>query len=328
VSAESKREPVRCSSSISEWSFIVLLLSCVPIVGLLTAMATAKPPTTTRAFEGQTQVVTETATKSVQTIRGSFQDYRVQIATVVVLVVLGLTLWLLGARAGRILFGLLLGTASVIPGMYLAQVLKLPLWPGAIVGGLLGMLLGVFIFKIGIMLVGLCMTTILLVGVFAVLCLQPAEWADLKTAVRDYLAESPTPNASAPSSPNITTTRVTVTQSDASRLGQLLSDLGAKYRNGLLLAAVVGGAIGLLLQLFARPFMLVLTTSCVGTAMILGGVYLGLTFEGHPPDELLGLKPLSTAVVFVIMLGLGILVQMTMTKERIVHTDLDQEQTK
>ena len=109
---------------------------------------------------------TLTPSEAVDKVRNFFQDSRVQVGIVVVLVVLGLTLWLLGARAGRLLFALLLGTAAIIPGMYGAEALELPLWPGALVGGLLGMLLGVFIFKVGIMLVGMCITTLLAVGIF------------------------------------------------------------------------------------------------------------------------------------------------------------------
>ena len=89
---------------------------------------------------------------------------------------------------------------------------------------------------------------------------------------------------------------------------------------------MTGLAVGLLLQILARSFMLILTTATLGTAMVLLGVWLGLTFRGQKPEELLGLKPVSLLVVILVILGLGMLVQITMTRKRAeVQPEEDEE---
>jgi len=270
-----------------------------------------------------------TVPEAVETVKNFFQDDRVQIAIVLVLVVLGLTLWLLGARAGRLLFALLLGTAGVIPGMYMAEALELgSLWPGAVVGGLLGMLVGVFIFKVGIMLVGMCISTLLAVGIFMLVGMASEDRAELGGAAEEWLVqvrssdEEQFPYVTAEvegaevEGAEVYTAAGLDISDQAEELGSVLWRLGGKYRNGLLIAVVGGLAGGLLLQLFARPFMLVLTTSSLGTSMVLGGVCLGLAFKGKKANELLGLKPAGSMVIFAVMLGLGVLVQLTMTRKR------------
>ncbi|MCK4851025.1 MAG: hypothetical protein KAT11_06730 [Phycisphaerae bacterium] len=278
----------------------------------------------------QMDTVTQKASQAVGELKNFFEDSRVQVAIVVVLVVLGLTLWLLGARAGRLLFALLLGTAAIIPGMYLFEVLELPLWPGALVGGLVGMLVGVFIFKVGIMLVGMCISTLLAVGIFTAVGMEAEDRAELAKAAQEWLVQveqsSVVPRLYAAGETTypveetpiegVSPTAGVVFQGQAEDLSSILGKLGGKYRNGLLVSAVAGLAGGLLLQLFARSFMLVLTTSFLGTSMVLGGVCLGLAFRGKQANELLGLKPISSMVIFVVMLGLGMLVQLTMTRKR------------
>jgi len=111
----------------------------------------------------------------------------------------------------------------------------------------------------------------------------------------------------------------------AEELGSVLGRLGGKYRNGLLISVVAGLAGGLLLQLFARPFMLVLTTSFLGTSMVLGGVCLGLAFKGKKMNELLGLRPTGSMVIFAVMLGLGVLVQLTMTRRQAEEEEEEEE---
>ena len=102
-------------------------------------------------------------------------------------------------------------------------------------------------------------------------------------------------------------------------------DVLKKNQNPLLVATVIGLAVGLLLQVLARSFMLVLTTSCLGTLMVILGVWLVLTFKGKEPQEMLGLKPLSFSVVVLVMLGLGMLVQLTMTRKRERHESEDDQ---
>ena len=109
-------------------------------------------------------------------------------------------------------------------------------------------------------------------------------------------------------------------------LSSVLAKLRGTYQNGLLISVVGGLAAGLLLQLFARAFMLVLTTSFLGTSMVLGGVCLGLAFKGKKADELLGLNPMSSMVIFVVMLGLGMLVQLTMTRKRAEAEEEEEEE--
>lgn len=269
--------------------------------------------------------------EAVETVKNFFQNPRVQVGIVVVVVVLGITLWLLGARAGRLLFALLLGTAAIIPGMCLAEALKLPLWPGALVAGLLGMLLGVFIFKVGIMLMGMCISTLLAVGIFTALGMEAQDRTQLVRAAHELLVkveQSPTVSRFYPSRETIypvdqTTLEAVPTkiagadfQDQAEPSNDIAGKLAGQYRNGLMISAVAGLAAGLLLQLFARSFMLVLTTSFVGTGMVLGGVCLGLAFKGKQANELLGLKPLSSMVIFAVMFALGMLVQLTMTRKR------------
>ena len=282
----------------------------------------------------ETEELALTAFEAVDRVKNFFQDGRVQAAIVLVLVVLGLTLWLLGARAGRLLFALLLGTAMIIPGMYVAQGLELPsLWPGALAGGLLGMLVGVFIFKVGIMLVGMCISTLLAVGIFVALGMEASDRSELVKAAQEWLAqveESPVvPRlyaAEATGIEAVNTTARRFVQEQAEGLSDILGKLSGKYRNGLLISAVAGLAGGLLLQLFARSFMLVLTTSFLGTSMVLGGVCLGLAFRGKQASELLGLKPTSSMVIFVVMLGLGMLVQLTMTRKRAEAEEEEEEE--
>ena len=270
-------------------------------------------------FIDPVEEVSQKASDAMATVRELFNDGRVQNVVVLVLIVLGLTLWLLGARAGRLLFALLLGTAAVIPGMYLAAVLELPLWPGALAGGLLGMLVGVFIFRIGLMLVGMCISTLLTVGVFAVTRVDSNDLVDLKNSVQNSLIsvqqqeEPATPYMF--ESANGQTAPATVGD-DWQQLADTISRLAQQYHSGLLVSAVAGLAIGLLLQIFARSFMLVLTTACLGTTMVLSGVWLGLLFREKEPEKILGLKPISTAVIFLVMLALGMLVQLTMTRKR------------
>ena len=289
------------------------------IAALFLAVCAADLPAQPSELTNPVEAVGQKVTKAANTIREVFENPRVQISTVLVLVILGLTLWLLGARAGRMLFALLLGCAAIIPGMYLAQILKLPLWPGAVAGGLLGMLLGVFVFRIGIMLVGMIISTMLAVGVFAVVGMEPADRGELIDIMHQFLIAQQQ-NGLSPS--------ITVSGSDASAsisfgandqtrtLFDRLLELAKKHNSGLLIATVIGLAAGLLLQVFAGSFMLVLTTSCLGTIMVLFGVWLGLIFKGKEPQELLGLKPLSFTVVFLVMIGLGLLVQLTMTRKR------------
>ena len=100
--------------------------------------------------------------------------------------------------------------------------------------------------------------------------------------------------------------------------------LANKYRNGLMVSAVIGLAVGLLLQIFAGSFMLVLTTATLGTAMVLFGVWLGLAFRGQKPEEILRLKPVSSVVIFLVMLALGMLVQLAMTRKR-AEVELEEE---
>ena len=117
-------------------------------------------------------------------------------------------------------------------------------------------------------------------------------------------------------SPAPTTTSGADFQGQTETSVNTLGRLAGQYRNGLLVSAVAGLAAGLLLQLFARSFMLVLTTSFLGTSMVLGGVCLGLAFRGKQANEFLGLKPISVMVIFLVMLALGMLVQLTMTRKR------------
>lgn len=295
---------------------------CMFIISL-NILAFAMPAHPARAqtteFTDQAQIVTQTASDAVARVREFFNDPRVQAVIVLILIVLGLTLWLLGARAGRLLFALLLGTAAIAPGMYLASALQLPLWPGAVAGGLLGMLIGVFIFRIGIMLVGMCISTLLAVGVFAVVRMEPDDLVQLKNTVQDSFIstqqeanQTPLYQAETAEGQIAFDIGLGTYQQDEDTVTQLLT----KYRSGLLIAAVTGLAVGLLLQIFASSFMLVLTTATLGTTMILFGVWLGLTFRGQKPEDVLGLKPVSSAVIFLVMLALGMLVQLTMTRKR------------
>ena len=294
-----------------------IILMCGLVIGLLAEPGLAQ----TNEFSDTAQLggVTEKAADAVVAVREFFNDYRVQTAIVIILIVLGLTLWLLGARAGRLLFALLLGTAGVAPGMYIAAGLELPLWPGALAGGLLGMLLGVFIFRIGIMLVGMCISTMLALGIFAVVQMETNDLVELRNAMQDCLVSAEEKDSS-----NLAYTaeakddRITFSmglQSNEASV-ETIKQLANKYRGGLLITAVIGLAAGLLLQIFASSFMLVLTTACLGTTMLLGGVWLGLAFRGQRPEEMLGLKPVSSIVVFLVMLALGMLVQLTMTRKR------------
>ena len=270
-------------------------------------------------FIDPAEQVSQKASDAVATVRELFNDRRVQNLVVLVLIVLGLTLWLLGARAGRLLFALLLGAAAVIPGMYLALAFELPPWPGALVGGLLGMLVGVFIFRIGLMLVGMCISTLLTVGVFAVTRVDSEDLVELKNVVQNSLVsmrqEEAPPAAYIFEPANGQTASATV-KDDWQQLADTMGRLAQKYHSGLLISAVTGLAIGLLLQIFARSFMLVLTTACLGTTMVLSGVWLGLLFREKEPEKILGLKPVSTAVIFLVMMALGMLVQLTMTRKR------------
>ena len=306
---------------ITRQTLIILLLS-----GLTVSIAS-------ESARGQSPEASETTDqfaldvpKAVETVKNFFQDSRVQIGIVVVLVVLGLTLWLLGARAGRLLFAVLLGTAAIIPGMYLAETLELSLWPGALAGGLLGMLLGVFIFKVGIMLMGMCISTLLAVGIFTAVGMEAEDRVELAKAAQEWLVQieqSPlvdqfkvSGDPTYPVAQPVPTTAGADFQAQADGGGDIMSKLTGQYRNGLLISAVAGLAAGLLLQLFARSFMLVLTTSFLGTSMVLGGVCLGLAFKGKQANELLGLKPISSMVIFAVMFALGMLVQLTMTRKR------------
>ena len=268
----------------------------------------------------RTGELTETASAAVGTVKEFFQDGRVQLGIVLVLVILGLTLWLLGARAGRLLFALLIGTGSIIPGVILAEFLALPLWPGALVGGLLGMLVGVFIFKMGIMMVGMCISTVLATGVFVVVAIDGGDRAKLADAIQEWLVQADQkPISYATEEREGEILRASVegdVDIQGGSLGEIAVQLAEKYRGGLLVAVVAGLAGGLLLQLFARQFMLVLTTSFMGTSMVLGGVWQWLAFEEKKVDELLSLTPATALVVFLVMLGLGMLVQLTMTHKR------------
>ncbi|NIA08039.1 MAG: hypothetical protein GWP14_10490 [Actinobacteria bacterium] len=296
---------------------VTTILMCGLAIGLLPepGLAQANEFADTAQLGG----VTDKAADAVAAVREFFNDDRVQTAIVLILIVLGLTLWLLGARAGRLLFALLLGTAGVAPGMYLAAALELPLWPGALAGGLLGMLLGVFIFRIGIMLVGMCISTMLALGIFAVIYMETDDQVNLRNAVQDCLVSVQKEDSS-----NLTYTAETKGERIAFSVGldsnkpsvETIKQLLEKYRGGLLVAAVIGMATGLLLQLFASSFMLILTTACLGTTMVLSGVWLWLALRGQKPEEQLGLKPISSVVVFLVMLALGMLVQLTMTRKR------------
>jgi len=270
--------------TIGSWAAVTILL-CGLVIGLL-----AEPGWAQRedcAVEpAQLDGVTEKAADAVAAVRKFFNDYRVQTGVVLILIVLGLTLWLLGARAGRLLFALLLGTAGIAPGMYMAAALELPLWPGALAGGLLGMLVGVFIFRIGIMLVGMCISTMLALGIFAVVNMETDDLVELRNAMQNCLVSGQEKDSS-----NMTYTaeakdeRITFSMGLASNEASVetIKQLISKYRGGLLITAVIGMAAGLLLQIFASSFMLVLTTACLGTTMVLGGVWLGLTFRGQRP---------------------------------------------
>ena len=301
------------------------ILMCGLAVGLLAGPGWAQ----TNEFVDQSQLdsVTGKAADAVASVREFFNDYRVQTAVVLILIVLGLTLWLLGARAGRLLFALLLGTAGIAPGMYLAAAFELPLWPGALVGGLLGMLLGVFIFRLGIMLVGMCISTMLALGIFAVVRMEPNDLVELRNAMQECLVSVQEDSA------NMSYTAEAKNEKIAFSVGldsnepsvEKIRILLEKYRGDLLIAAVIGLAAGLLLQIFARSFMLVLTTACLGTTMVLGGVWLWLALRGQKPEELLGLKPVSSIVVFLVMLALGMLVQLTMTRKR-AEVEVDEEE--
>ena len=320
---------------VSRQTLIIVLLS-----GLTAGIPVEPARGQSTELSEATEELALSVPEAVETVKNFFQDPRVQVGIVVVLVVLGLTLWLLGARAGRLLFALLLGTAAIIPGMYLAQALELPLWPGALVGGLLGMLVGVFIFKVGIMLVGMCISTLLAVGIFVAAGMEAQERAELAKAAQEWLvqveqspvvfrlyaAEETAYSVEETPVEPVTTTAGVVFQGQAEGPSGILGKLGAKYRNGLLISAVVGLAGGLLLQLFARSFMLVLTTSFLGTSMVLGGVCLGLAFRGKQANELLGLKPTSSMVIFAVMLGLGMLVQLTMTRKRAEAEEEEEEE--
>lgn len=299
---------------------ITLVLLCGLAVGL-----TAKPAwgqTEVANEMAQLDAVGEKAADAVAAVREFFNDYRVQTAVVLILIVLGLTLWLLGARAGRLLFALLLGTAGVIPGMYVAAEMDLPLWPGALAGGLAGMLLGVFIFRIGIMLVGMAISTILALGIFTVIYMEQDDQIELRNAVQDCLVSAQEAEPGLEYTGTRMAFNIGMESNEASV--ETIKKLMDKYHQGLLITIVVGLAAGLLLQLFVSSFMLVLTTACVGTIMVLGGVWLGLAFRGQKPEETVGLKPVSSIVVFMVMLGLGMLVQLTMTRKR-KETEAEEE---
>ena len=297
----------------------LLLLAAITLLGFIAVDAASQPLSVPipdpDSLTNPVETVRDKASEAAQKIREVFEDPNVQIATVAVLIVLGLTLWLLGARAGRLLFALLLGCALVIPGMYLAQSMDLPLWPGAVAGGLVGMLLGVFIFRIGIMLVGMIITTLLAVGIFAVVAMEPDDRNELIEVSREILL-----NDKQDAKPVL----IEIEGQTKEPLDRFV-DLLKKNQNSLLIATVIGLAAGLLLQLLARSFMLVLTTSCLGTLMVILGVWLGLTFKGKEPQEMLGLKPLSFSVIVLVMLGLGMLVQLTMTRKREHHESEDEE---
>ena len=52
----------------------------------------------------------------------------------------------------------------------------------------------------------------------------------------------------------------------------------------------------------------------------------GLAFKGKKAGELLKLKPISAMVIFVVMLGLGMLVQLTMTRGRVEAEEEEEEE--
>ena len=293
-------------------SVTVTILLCGLALGL--AGEPAWGQTQEAVNPAQMDRVTEKAADAVAAVREFFNDDRVKLAVVVILVVLGLTLWLLGARASRLLFGLLLGTAGIVPGMYLAAALNLPLWPGAIAGGLAGMLLGVFLFRIGIMLVGMVISTILALGIFTVICMEPSDQITLRNAMQDCLVSAQKDGSGLSYSPTRMAFSIGLKSNQVSI--DTIKQLTDKYHAGLLITIVAGLAVGLLLQLFVSSFMLVLTTACLGTGMVLGGVWLGLAFRGQRPEDTLGLKPVSSVIVFLVMLALGMLVQLTMTRKR------------
>ena len=159
----------------------------------------------------------------------------------------------------------------------------------------------------------------LALGIFAVAQMETNDLVELRNAMQDCLVSGQEKDSS-----NMTYTaeakddRITFSMGLESNEAsfETIKQLANKYRGGLLITAVIGMAAGLLLQIFASSFMLVLTTACLGTTMLLGGVWLGLAFRGQRPEELLGLKPVSSIVVFLVMLALGMLVQLTMTRKR------------
>jgi len=291
----------------------------ISLATLAVGMAAQSAQAQTSELTGQVKTVTRTVSDVEPTLRMLFNDYRVQAVVVVILVVLGLALWLLGARVGRLLFALLLGTAAIVPGMYLALASHLSPWPGALAGGVVGMLAGIFIFRIGIMLVGMCISTLLAVGIFAVIGMESTDLVNLKNTVQDCLISVGQENLAAPAySAGLANEQMDhgVALGNYQQGAMTIRGLANKYRNGLMVSAVIGLAVGLLLQIFAGSFMLVLTTATLGTAMVLFGVWLGLAFRGQKPEEILRLKPVSSVVIFLVMLSLGILVQLTMARKR------------
>ena len=168
----------------------------------------------------------------------------------------------------------------------------------------------------------------LALGIFAVVQMETDDLVKLRSAVQDCLVSAQEDSSNLTYAAEAKSERITFSMGLESNEAsfETIKQLANKYRGGLLITAVIGMAAGLLLQIFASSFMLVLTTACLGTSMVLGGVWLGLTFRGQKPEELLGLKPVSSVVVLLVMLALGMLVQLTMTrKHKQVEPDEEEE---
>jgi len=217
--------------------------------------------------------------------------------------VLGLFLWLGGAKYSAIVIGLLGGACGALGGFMVSQWFSLSLPLATILGAVILALAAVLLQQMVIIL--------LATVIFAAICgftylsysVDDQSWNDSISAARAQALDQV--------QPYLDTEKTAGTARE--KISEIFDDIKAvagDHSGSMVIWALIGAGIGLICAYFLKRIMMALCCSIVGTTAIISGMILLLFAKETEVFTALQSRPQVLPTVFIAMVAFGWLVQL------------------